>query len=379
MPDLAGLSELCEEVEVFPVSREAGFLRSLASLPGKRPLTLAFFSSSALSRRVAELVKQKRFDVVVAYSSSTAPYAELAAGVPRVLDMVDVDSAKWEQYARFAAPILRSVYALEARRLQAYEAAAGRSFAKVILATGNEAADFLAFAPDAPAVAIANGIDLEFFRPLDLPKAKNPTLIFTGQMDYFANVDGVVHFARTILPRLRLRFPEIELLIVGRSPAGKVRELAELPGVHVTGAVGDVRPFLARAWVFVAPLRIARGVQNKVLEAMASNLPVVCSERVLAGLSEGGFENGKDLLASADDAGIELAITALLEDPGLRERMAAAARGRLSGAYRWATNLKRFEDLLLDVADADGIAGGAAERTEGTAQSAAADGEVRSA
>jgi sugar transferase (PEP-CTERM/EpsH1 system associated) len=377
VPDLAGLRELCEEVEVFPVSREAGFLRAGASLAGKRPLTMAFFSSRSLERRVTELARLKRFDVVVAYSSSTAPYAELAAGVPRVLDMVDVDSAKWEQYARYAAPILRPVYALEARRLQAYEAAAGRSFAKVVLATGNEAADFLAFAPDAPAVAIANGIDLDFFRPLDLPKAKHPTLIFTGQMDYFANVDGVVHFARKVLPRLRLRFPEIELLIVGRSPAGKVRELAELPGVHVTGAVGDVRPFLARAWVFVAPLRIARGVQNKVLEAMASNLPVVCSERVEAGLSEGGFENGRDLLASADDAGLELAITSLLEDSVLRERMAAAARGRLADAYKWSTNLKRFEDLLLDVAGSAGSAGnGVADITSGTG---AAGGEVRSA
>jgi len=377
VPDLSGLTELCEAVEVFPVSREAGYLRAAASLAGTQPLTMAFFASPSLARRVPLLVRQKRFDVVVAYSSSTAPYAELAAGVPRVLDMVDVDSAKWEQYARFAAPILRPVYALEARRLKAYEAAAGRRFDRVVLATGNEAADFLAFAPDAPAVAIANGIDLDFFRPLDLPKAKHPTLIFTGQMDYFANVDGVVHFAREILPRLRQRFPEIELLIVGRSPVAKVRELSELPGVHVTGAVGDVRPFLARAWVFVAPLRIARGVQNKVLEAMASNLPVVCSERVLSGLSEGGFENGQDLLASGDNAGLELAITALLEDAELRVRMAAAAHGRLAGAYKWSTNLKRFEDLLLEV-----VGDRAADRVElpaGPSAMSAAAGEVRSA
>ena len=107
-------------------------------------------------------------------------------------------------------------------------------------------------------------------------------------MDYFANVDGVVHFAREVFPRLRQRFPELELAggrAARRSPA--VRALGELPGVHVTGAVGDVRPFLARAWVFVAPLRIAQGVQNKVLEAMASDVPVVASDRVLAGLPEG--------------------------------------------------------------------------------------------
>jgi sugar transferase (PEP-CTERM/EpsH1 system associated) len=375
VPDLDGLSELCEAVEVFPVSRSAGFLRSAASVPGKRPLTLAFFASRSLERRVAELVAEKHFDLVVAYSSSTAPYAELAGEVPRVLDMVDVDSAKWAQYARFAALPLRPVYALEARRLRKYEAATAERFAKVVLATGNEAADFRALAPGAPAVAIANGIDLEFFRPLDLPKAKRPTLIFTGQMDYFANVDGIVRFARKVLPRLRARYPELELLVVGRSPSRQVKALAELPGVHVTGAVGDVRPFLARAWVFVAPLRIARGVQNKVLEAMASNLPVVCSERVLAGLSEGGFESGRDLLASGDDASIEGAIASLLDDRDLRQRMAAAARGRLADAYKWSTNLRRFEDLLLEVAAGPRAAAvkaaeAGAERADGEACSA---------
>ena len=159
-------------------------------------------------------------------------------------------------------------------------------------------------------------MDVDFFQPLDLPKAAHPTLVFTGQMDYFANVDGVVHFARQVFPRLRARYPELELLIVGRAPVAAVRDLGELPGVQVTGAVGDVRPFLARAWVFVAPLRIAQGVQNKVLEAIASNLPVVCSERVLAGLADGGFRSGRDLLAAASDEGMERAIATLIDDEG---------------------------------------------------------------
>jgi sugar transferase (PEP-CTERM/EpsH1 system associated) len=348
--ELDGLSELCAEVEVFPLRRAAGYLRAAAAMAGRRPLTLAFFDSRALARRVVELTRKQRFDVVVACSSSTAPYALLAQGVPRVLDMVDVDSAKWEQYARFAPLPLRPVYTIEARRLAAYEAAVGQRFARVVLATGREAADFRALAPGVPAEAIGNGIDLDVFRPLDLPKAPHPTLIFTGQMDYFANVDGIVHFAEAVLPRLKERFLDLELLIVGRSPAARVRALADLPGVHVTGAVGDVRPFLARAWVFVAPLRIARGVQNKVLEAMASNLPVVCSGRVLAGLSEGGFEDGRDLLARADDEGIERAVATLLADAALRERMAAAARDRLAGAYQWSANLRRFEELLLAAA-----------------------------
>jgi sugar transferase (PEP-CTERM/EpsH1 system associated) len=275
-----------------------------------------------------------------------APYAEPFAGVPAVLDLVDVDSAKWAQYSRFARRLLRPVYALEARRLQAYEAALAERFDQIVLATDRELQLLKAFAPEAHAVAIPNGVDLDYFQPLDLPKAKVPTLIFTGQMDYFANVDGVVSFAREVFPRLRSRFPDLLLLIVGRSPAPAVRALSEIAGVQVIGAVADVRPFLARAWAFVAPLRIAQGVQNKVLEAMAMDLPVVCSQRVLNGLTEGGFRHGRDLLAAADPAALESCLTELLADPAARQRLAAAARRRLTAAYRWGAHLERFASLV---------------------------------
>jgi polysaccharide biosynthesis protein PslH len=349
-PRFGALAEMCDHIEVFPLSRTMGKARSLLGTLGKRPLTLAFFHSRALRARVAALAAEQRFDVAVAYSSGVAPYLETLTDTRRVLDLVDVDSAKWAQYARFAPLHKRPIYALEARRLRAYEAAASRRFDRVVVATANEQAQLLAFAPDAPVATIPNGVDFDFFRPLDLPKSKHPTLVFTGQMDYFANVDGVVHFARAVLPRVRERLPELELLVVGRSPSADVRALGDLPGVHVTGAVGDVRPFLARAWGFVAPLRIAQGVQNKVLEAMASELPVVATDRVLAGLAEGRFRAGEDLLTAEDDAEMAEAVLALASDAGLRARLAASARRRLETAYDWEANLRRFEQLLEQVA-----------------------------
>jgi glycosyltransferase involved in cell wall biosynthesis len=169
-------------------------------------------------------------------------------------------------------------------------------------------------------------------------------------MDYFPNVDGVVHFAREVFPRLRRRFPAIELMVVGRAPVAAVRDLGELPGVQVTGAVGDVRPFLSRAWLFVAPLRIAQGLQNKVLEAMASDLPVVCTERVLAGLAEGGFRHGRELLIAATDEAMERAVSSLIENAETRERLADGARQRLLATYRWPPLLDRFEELVGAVA-----------------------------
>jgi glycosyltransferase involved in cell wall biosynthesis len=221
-----------------------------------------------------------------------------------------------------------------------------------VLATGNETRLFKAFAPDARAATIPNGVDLDFFQPLNLTKTPHPTIVFTGQMDYFANVDGVSHFSREILPRLRQRFADLEFLIVGRSPAPAVRALGELPGVHVTGAVGDVRPFLDRAWAFVAPLRIAQGVQNKVLEAMAMALPVVCTDKVFAGLSEGGFRHGRDLLAASTDEGLEESLVSLLQDAEGRAQLAESARQRLGASYRWGTNMERFEEILVSTVTA---------------------------
>jgi len=346
LPDLNPLEALCERVEVFPLNRTAAYARAALGALRPRPFSLSFFESKELSGRLRELSRRERFDVVMVYCSAMAPYAELLPEVPAVLDMVDVDSAKWAQYARFAPLPLRPVYALEARRLRRYETSLAGRFRKILLATGNETRLYKTNAPGAPAATVLSGVDVDYFEPLELPKAAVPTLVFTGQMDYFANVDGVVHFVREVFPRLRRRVPDVELLVVGRSPVPAVRDLGELPGVQVTGAVGDVRPFLARAWAFVAPLRIAQGVQNKVLEAMASNLPVVCSERVLAGVADGGFRSGRDLLAAGSDDEMENAVAALIADPALRERLAASARQRLLATYRWGSSLDRLEELV---------------------------------
>lgn len=350
VPDLAPLEAICERVEVFPLNRTSGYLRAALGAVRPRPLTLSFFESPELAERVRELARRERFDVTVVYCSAMARYAAPAPDVPAVLDMVDVDSAKWAQYSRFAPLPLRPVYALEARRLRRYEASLSGRFQRIVFATGNETRLYRAHAPGARAVTVLNGVDVDFFQPLDLPKCPHPMLVFTGQMDYFANVDGVVHFARHIFPRLREQVPKVELVIVGRSPVPSVRDLGELPGVQVTGAVGDVRPFLARAWAFVAPLRIAQGVQNKVLEAMASGLPVVASERVLAGIADGGFRSGRDLLAAASDEEYVRALSALLGDEQERDRLAECARQRLLATYRWAPNLERFEELVGSVA-----------------------------
>ena len=184
---------------------------------------------------------------------------------------------------------------------------------------------------------------------MTFPKSSNPTLIFTGRMDRVENVDAVVSFARTVVPRLRQRFADMEFLIVGQSPTSSVHELEKIPGVVVTGAVGDIRPFLARCWIFVAPHRAACGTALNVLEAMASQLPVVCTEPVLGELRELGLRPQRDLILSTDVADLERAICRLIDDAELRSLVGTSARQRIGWRYSWERHERRFENILSSV------------------------------
>lgn len=347
----AHLAEHCRVVECFPRNRIASLLRCSVALVNGTPLTLSFFRSRALLIRLRNLARHRRFDAVVVQCSSMVPYAALFPDLPRLLDLVDVDSAKWSQYAGLAGFPRRTVYALEARRLGRFESRLHNDFDRIVVTTERELRTLREICPEARAGVVRIGIDLAGYEPAER-KASRPTLVFVGQMDYFANVDGVLGFARQVLPRLRARFADLRFLVVGRAPTAEIRALAETPGIRVTGEVADVRPYLARAWVFVAPLRIARGVQYKVLEAMAMGLPTVCSPRVFSGLADGGFRDGHHLRVAEDPDQWLAALCELLEDARLRSRLGSAGRQQLRLSYSWERNSQRLEEALAAMVDA---------------------------
>jgi sugar transferase (PEP-CTERM/EpsH1 system associated) len=348
------LSAICAEVELFRRGPARAALRSALALLGRKPLTHAAFQSGALASRVATLAAEQTFDAVVAYCSSMAPYACLVDGVPRLVDLVDVDSAKWSQYSRVTRFPMRSIYALEASRLRAYEGRLDRHFDRIIVSTRQELDLMRSLCPNAHLVAVRNGIDLDYYRIADTRKDPSPTLVFTGQMDYLPNVDGVVDFAHKALPDLRRKLPDVRFIVVGRSPSAPVRALAKLPGVEVTGEVDDIRPYLARAWVFVAPLRVAQGVQNKVLEAMAVGLPVVSTPKVLAGLADGELNDRLHLRVAHDhDQFVEITL-GLLRDGHKRRRLAEAARRQIEHSYSWDSNCLLLEETLVSMVKACG-------------------------
>jgi sugar transferase (PEP-CTERM/EpsH1 system associated) len=305
-------------------------------------LTTSFYRSSRLRCYIQELVARVPMAVTVAYSSAMAPYAP--AGVPLLLDLVDVDSEKWYEYARLRSP--RRVFALEAERLRKLE----RTFAArahcTLLATRQEEKLFHSIAPAAVTSPLENGVDLAYFDPARCPPLAEwrhrRFLVFVGAMDYFPNRDAVCWFVNRILPGLRGRYPDLEFFIVGRNPTPDVRRLARRPGVTVTGGVEDVRPYLAAARAFVAPLRIARGIQNKVLEALAMGKTVLASSAVAKTF---GPELPAGVILCESEAAFVAAAAGL---PGESSWIRREAGRRFS----WATNLEQLSEELERCADA---------------------------
>jgi sugar transferase (PEP-CTERM/EpsH1 system associated) len=308
-------------------------------------LTVAYFNEPELHRRVAARMKAHSFDAIVVFSSGMAQFVEVYSNVPRIMQFADLDSLKWQQYAARLRPPKRWVYALEARRLLRYERCLATKFSHSLVCTPRELRDFEQLIPGAAVTCVSNGVDLEFFKPMELPKDPK-SLVFTGVMDYYPNVSGVVWFCREVFPLLRQQVPGVTFTICGSRPNAAVQELGRLPGVMVTGRVPDVRPYLARASVGVVPLHVARGIQNKLLEAMSMGLPTVATTAAFDGVEA---EQDRHVLVADTALSFADAVVRLLNDGGLRQRLGQAARAWVEANYRWETQLSRLDKVLTAV------------------------------
>jgi sugar transferase (PEP-CTERM/EpsH1 system associated) len=360
------LAQLCASATIVPLHRGRAKLRALSYLLADAPLSLGYFGSARLHREVRRQLAARRYDAVFVYSSTMAQYVPDELAARTVVDLVDVDSEKWRDYTRIAPPPLSWLYELEAHRLLRYEHAIVARFAHTIVTTEREAALLKSldeFTRRARLRAITNGVDLERYRPdaladctLDclpagerqfLAKAEGPRLVFTGAMDYYANVEGARYFAEEVFPLIRERAPRAEFLIVGSNPTAAVKRLGRRPGVTVTGFVKDVRPYLAAATACVAPLRLARGVQNKILEAMASGRAVITLPEAAAGLRA---VDGEHLLVARSTRELVEASLKVMQDEQVRTRLGAQARRFVEEEHAWPPLLERLVDLVESVA-----------------------------
>jgi sugar transferase (PEP-CTERM/EpsH1 system associated) len=345
LDNIPGLRAYAASVTTVPVNGSRSRLRALQALAGKGPLSVAAFDEEALHRAIIDKYEQAPPDVIIVFSGNVAQYAEHFPGVPRIIQFHDLDSLKWAQYASQAAPPWRWIYRIEARRLLAYERRIARRFSHALVCTEGEKRDFERLLPGVAVSLVGNGVDLDYFHSSNGPKIPE-SLVFTGVMDYLPNVDAVTWFCDEILPVVQAQIPAASLTICGNRPSAAVRRLAKHRAVTVTGWVPDTRPFLDRAEVFVAPLRMARGVQNKVLEALAMALPCVASTLAWRGTT---VADGAGVMV-ADSAG-EFAkrIIELLRNRELRSTMAAKARAVAEADYRWEAQMAALDRVIAAV------------------------------
>ncbi len=342
------LRPLCASMHVERLVPRYARVRSLTGLVRGEPLTLPYYRNANLAAWVERVIRDQRPDAALVFSSAMAQYVPEVSGLRTLVDLVDVDSAKWTQYAGKHRWPLSWLYAREGRTLFAFERATVRRATHSFLVTDAEVELFVVQAPECVGrvEAVGNGVNAEFFSPdhgFDSPYdvAETP-IVFTGAMDYWPNVDAVTWFVSDVLPALVARFPSLRFTIVGMRPTPAVQALA---GEHVvvTGTVADVRPYIAHAAAVVAPLRIARGVQNKVLEAMAMGRPVIASSACAGGIDAAA---GTDFLIAASTTDYVEQVLALLTDPPRAATIGAAARRRVLERYGWDARLALIDAYL---------------------------------
>jgi sugar transferase (PEP-CTERM/EpsH1 system associated) len=337
-----GLRDFCSRYEMVRVHDGLQALRMVARLPTGVPSSFGFFHAPELARRIRGVAVRKRFDLVFVHCSSMAPYVQDLRDTPKILDFGDMDSRKWHEYARFRPFPLSLGYALEAWKLRREEERLARRFDVCTTTTRAEWETLEGYGTGVSTDWFPNGVDADYFRPADAAYDREK-LAFVGRMDYYPNQECMLDFCEHTLPLLKARCAGIELAIIGANPSAAIRRLAAIPGVTVTGSVPDVRPYLHRAALMVAPLNIARGTQNKILEAMALGVPVVASRVAAGGVDASAPEHL--LVASSPQEYVE-AIVRVLEDSGERARLSAAGRARVLASHAWDASMRRLDGII---------------------------------
>lgn len=340
----------CGECHFARLNPTFGRLRSLSGLLTGQPLTLPYYRDIGLQHWVNELLANHPVKRILVFSSAMAQYVRQTDDKRRVIDFVDIDSDKWLQYAESKRWPLSWMYRREGRLLLRYEREVAETFDASLFVSREEAALFRTLAPESAAKTghFSNGVDADYFSTeRDYPnpyQEGEDALVFTGAMDYWPNVDAVRWFSQDIFPAIHASRPQTRFYIVGSRPAAEVRELAQLPGVIVTGTVSDIRPYLAHARIAVAPLRIARGLQNKVLEAMSMAKTVVASPQAAEGIEAlPGIE--LEVASNAQEFGQK--ILTLLRNSTYAD-MGKAARARILSHYDWDSSLSGLDALLAE-------------------------------
>jgi len=337
-----GLARHCHRYEAGLISPQQAWLRAGVSLLSGKPASLGYFRVPELHARAREISARTSFDLIWVHCSSAAQYVPDPATCPVVMDFGDMDSEKWHQYSRHRAFPMSLIYRLEGLTLRRYEKELARKHAYFTVISPGEKRILDSYGLGLPVTVIPNGVDLDFFTNKQ-DSYDSRTIVFIGRMDYYPNIQAAQHFCAEIFPFIRREIPDARFTIVGSNPNRRVQTLGKLPGVSVTGSVGDVRPYLQNAAVSVAPLRIAFGIQNKVLESMAMRVPVVASPGAFEGIDAVA---GEHLLVGDSPMSFAEHVLSLMRDSNRRRRFAEAGRQRIEERHTWKVCLERLDRVI---------------------------------
>ena len=338
----AGIAQHCTAFHMGHVKEPLQYARMVVRLPLPTPSSMGYFYSPDLAAKVSELLATQRWDLIFVHCSSVAQYVSHVQGVPKILDFGDMDSQKWLEYAHYKRFPLSLGYTLEGSKMLWAEKRLARQFDLCTATTRAEWQTLNDYGTGAATDWFPNGVDAQFFSPTDGAYDAD-TISFIGRMDYYPNQECMQRFCDQVWPLLRAQRPQMKLLIVGADPSPAMTALGGLPGVTVTGSVPDVRPYIRSSALMVAPLAIARGTQNKILEAMAMAVPVVTSSVAAGGVDA---EAETHLLVADKPAQIAAAVLRVTQNPAERQRLASAGRERMLSHHAWPRSMQRLDGII---------------------------------
>lgn len=337
-----GLAQHCSDFMMAELTAPAAWARMFAYLPTTTPSSMGYFYSPDLERQIDERLKREHFDLIFVHCSSVAPYVSKISGIPKILDFGDMDSQKWLIYRRFKPFPLSFGYWLEGRKMEAAEKSLAGRYDLCTCTTKAELETLRKFKVPTRSDWFPNGVDSNFFSPTAAIYDAD-AISFVGRMDYFPNQQAVLFFCDQVFPRIREKRLSATLAIIGAEPSAEIRRLASRDGVTVTGTVPDVRDHVRRSAVAVAPLKIARGTQNKIIECMAMGVPVVTSPEAAGGVDAVPGEHL--LVAQSPDDYAEKLLT-LMTDRAIRQRFARAGRQRVETHHSWANSMTKLDRII---------------------------------
>jgi sugar transferase (PEP-CTERM/EpsH1 system associated) len=326
-----GIAAYCKQYDMVQVSGPFQVARMVARLPTSVPSSFGFFYSNNLSGRVRAFLERERFDLIFVHCSSVAQYVEHVR-----------DSQKWLEYARYKPFPLSAGYWIEGKKLEREERRLANRFDWCTATTRAEWETLEGYHTGVATDWFPNGVDNAYFAPSE-DAYDADTICFVGRMDYYPNQECMFDFCAHTLPRIQARRASAKLMIVGADPTPAIKKLGDLKGVTVTGSVPDVRPYLQRSALMVAPLNIARGTQNKILEAMASGVPVVTSAIAAGGVDAVAPEH---FLVANTHKEHAAAVLRILDDRDERRRLALAGRSRMLSHHEWGRSMQRFDGII---------------------------------